>query len=484
MNKLQPKIKFTLALIQAGCTRAGKKLMDIISQNKILFIRNKKKYLLTLTLIGVILLGLLKFGSKLLSTSTLSEGMVGLFNQQDLPLIVTNLISLPLVKLDKSALPQPVLAQDWQVNNNATVYTFKLKDNLYWNDGTKLKSSDIKFNLIDVTVAYPDEKTIEFRLADSFSPFPTLLTQPVFKGDTLIGIGKYKVIDKNLTQRLITKLVLQSEDKNYPKIYIRFYPDEKTLKTAFEIGEVDTLLGVSDEGEFASNPFIKLKQFDLFNKLVAIFYNTKDPILSDKNLRIGLSLATLKPEDKILAKTPVPPTSWAFNKDTKQLIGSQQLAESYLKKVKNGKDKQLVLTTTPALASLAQNIAQAWKDLDLKVVVRIESGIPQNFQALLISQPIPADPDQYILWHSTQEKTNLTKYSSECCPSSARVDKDLEDGRRITDLQIRKEKYFDFQKIIVDDAPATFLYFPRFNVVYRKKAGDLLNKVLDLQIPM
>lgn len=484
MSKLQPKIKFVLALIHAGCTRLCKKLVDIFSQNKILFIKNKRKYLLILTLIVVVSLGVLKFSPKLLFTKTLSQGLVGLFNQQDLPAHVTNLISEPLVRLDRSGLPQPILVQSWQVNNDATVYTFKLKDNLYWSDGTKLQSFDIKFNLTDVTVSYPDEKTIEFKLADSFSPFPTLLTSPVFKRDTLIGIGKYKIIDKNLTQRLITKLILQSEDKNYPKIYIRFYPDEKTLKTAFEIGEVDTLLGVSDEGEFVGNPFIKLKQLDLFNRLVAIFYNTKDPILSDKNFRIGLSLATSKPDTKILAKTPIAPTSWAFNQDTKQIIDNKQSAKNYLKKVKNNQDKQLVLTTTPSLAHLAQNIAQAWKDLDIKVVVRVESGVPQNFQALLISQPIPADPDQYILWHSTQEKTNLTKYSSGCCPSSARVDKDLEDGRKTTDLQVRKEKYLDFQKIIIDDAPATFLYFPKFNVVYRKKSEALLNKVLDLQIPL
>ena len=107
--------------------------------------------------------------------------------------------------------------------------------------------------------------------------------------------------------------------------------------------------------------------------------------------------------------------------------------------------------------------------------LRIETGIPQNFQALLITQSIPTDPDQYFLWHATQTKTNLTKYDSK------RVDKDLEDGRKIITEEDRKQKYFDFQKTLLEDAPAAFLYFPKYNIVYLKKVESLLDKVLNIQ---
>ena len=100
----------------------------------------------------------------------------------------------------------------------------------------------------------------------------------------------------------------------------------------------------------------------------------------------------------------------------------------------------------------------------------------QNFQALLITQKIPSDPDQYSLWHSTQSETNISKFSS------PRVDKDLEDGRKISDLETRKQKYQDFQKVLLDHAPATFLYFPKYKVIYLKKIEIDLMKILDLQI--
>ena len=145
--------------------------------------------------------------------------------------------------------------------------------------------------------------------------------------------------------------------------------------------------------------------------------------------------------------------------------------------------ENILLTSTPNLEEVAKKVIGNWKQLGLNFNLRVESGIPQNFQALLITQSIPYDPDQYFLWHSTQTNTNLSKYSSDCCPQSARVDKDLEDGRKAVNEEDRKTSYLDFQKTLMEDAPATFLYFPKHNIVYLKKAEKNLDRVLKLQLP-
>lgn len=408
---------------------------------------------------------------------TLSEGMVGVYSRSNLPASVANLISRPLVSIDKNGRPQPELAEGWQVNNNATVYTFSLKKDLSWNDGSKVKSSDIKFNLPDVEVSYPSDTVIEFRLADSFTPFPSLLTAPVFKDSSLLGVGNFRVGREERNHDLIKKLLLSPVSGSLPVISIYFYPDERTAKTAFELGEVESLIGFSDGVSLQGQPSVEFKKISGFNKLVAIFYNTKDPVLSDKNMRRALSAATpvIDGEDK--AMTPIPSPYWAHNMDVKESLGDSDSAQNYLDKVQSGSDSTITLTTVPSLAFLGERIVRSWKENGIQAVLRVESGIPQNFQALLLSEPIPADPDQYALWHSTQTNTNLSKYSS------PRVDKDLEDGRKTGDPEKRKEKYLDFQKVLVDDSPATFLYFPKTQVVYRKKAGDNLNKILPLQFP-
>ncbi|EKD90004.1 MAG: Extracellular solute-binding protein, family 5 [uncultured bacterium] len=135
---------------------------------------------------------------------------------------------------------------------------------------------------------------------------------------------------------------------------------------------------------------------------------------------------------------------------------------------------EIILTATPNLEEVGKEIIGSWKKLGFDAKLRVESGIPQNFQALLITQSIPIDPDQYFLWHGTQTKTNLTRYNSK------RVDKDLEDGRKIVTEEERKEKYFDFQKTLLEDTPATFLYFPKYNIVYLKKVEPLLEKIPNL----
>ena len=76
------------------------------------------------------------------------------------------------------------------------------------------------------------------------------------------------------------------------------------------------------------------------------------------------------------------------------------------------------------------------------------------------------DPDQYTLWHSGQ-MNNITNYKN------LRIDKLLEDGRQTVDIQSRIKIYADFQKYLLDDAPATFLYFPDIYTVTRNSAAQL-----------
>lgn len=487
IENIRRKIVFLYLIVSHSLFRYWQKLTkknDLRNQPKnrlslLNLLLQSKKYLAIFLLLLSALIVILKLGVDDYRRETVSEGVVGIYTGNTLPQSVAVLISQPLVGLDKSGKPEPRLASGWQVNNDATVYTFKLRENLYWNDGTELKSSDIRFNLHDVEVSYPDDSTIEFKLADSFYPFPSLLTAPVFKGDSLTGIGKFKVTSWEVSKNIITKLILSQTQigGDLPDVIIRFYPDENIARIAFGLGEIQSLIGLNDEGGLKNQPGVKFKKVPNFNKLVAVFYNTKDPALSDKNLRKALSYATPEIEGEEKAKTSIPTNSWAFNNSIKSMTGDMDSAKTYLGKV-SGKTGTVTLTTTPLFSDLGEKVVQSWKKAGINAVLRVESGIPQNFQALLIAQVIPSDPDQYTLWHSTQIKTNVSRYDT-----NKRVDKDLEDGRKSGDMEKRKEKYVDLQKVLADDAPATFLYFQKSWVVYRQKSEATLNKVLNLQIP-
>ena len=109
----------------------------------------------------------------------------------------------------------------------------------------------------------------------------------------------------------------------------------------------------------------------------------------------------------------------------------------------------------------AKQIAEIWKKLNIDVKIKVTDKVPSVFQIFLGEFNVPSDPDQYALWHSDQIN-NITHYSN------LRIDKILEDGRKELDIEKRKIIYADFQKYMVVDPPASFLFFPYTYEVTRK----------------
>lgn len=439
-------------------------------------IRRKFRLVAFFGFLLIAVLILLGFLSRATFRPTITEGIIGVYEEGNLPSTVTNLISKSLVKMDETGTPIPDLAESWDATDEAKEYKIKLKNGLIWSDNTPVKSSEIKIDIPDVTLEYPDDSMLLFKISDPFSPFLSLLTRPVLKNRDLVGIGPYKVDSVKKEGLYIKRMNLSPVGENdLPKIVLKFYPNEKIAKNALKIGEVQALFDVTDTTGLDGKT---ISQFGkpTFRQIVTIFYNTADPILSDENFRLALSFGAPSIEGEIESKTSIPPNSWAFNSDVKDFLDNLEQAKASLSKVQKGKSDQITLTATSSLASVGERVVEEWKKLGVNAVLRTESGIPQNFQALLITQNIPSDPDQYSLWHSTQQGTNISKIST------PRIDKDLEDGRKTLDLEVRKARYQDFQKVLLDRAPATFLYFPKYNVVFLKKVEKELKKVLDLQL--
>ncbi len=408
---------------------------------------------------------------------SVSEGVVGTYTENDLPESVTGLLSQSLIKIDKNGTPRGDLVASWETDKDAKNYTFKLKNNLRWSDGTQLKASDLDLKLpSDVTTEVKDDKTLLFKINESFSPFPAMLTKPVLKLNSNLGTGLYKIVEVKKDSIFVKKIRLRADRKDLPDVVFRFYPSEKIAKNALRIGEVQSLVGISEIEDLKKDKTLSLWSKTNYNQIVTIFYNTKDAILSDDNFRLTLSFAAPSLKEETEAVTSIPPGSWAFNPSVKDYLDNPEQAENYWGRVKNGKDQTVVLTATSSLKATGERVVEAWRKNGINAELRVESGIPQNFQALLIAQNIPSDPDQYSLWHSTQTQTNISKVSN------PRIDKDLEDGRKSADLDIRKARYQDFQKVLLDHSPATFLYFSKYNVVYLKKIENNLKKVLNLQL--
>jgi len=376
----------------------------------------------------------------------------------NLPSYIQDRISDGLTSIDESGNFQPNLAANWQIIDDGKTYIFKLKPDIYWQDGSRLVASDINYSFKDVDIDIPDDQTIIFKLKEPFAPFPSIVSQPIFKRThtpilqlvnrtNIIGTGEYKITKLNLSGNYLGQINLESD---HDRLIYRFYHTENAAITAFKLAEVDQLEDLSQLDDLADWNTITITTKLDPQKYIGVFFNTRDTNLSSKNVRQALAYTIPdKPTDDTRAYSPISPKSWAYNPKVKPYDYSFDSAQKLLADYKT--DFELELTTTPSYADMAEDIKTSWEQLGFKIKLKVVNfPDTSNYQILLAGQQIPFDPDQYLLWHSTQA-TNITGYQN------AKVDKLLEDGRKEIDQKKRKEIYLDFQRFLVEDTPAAFI---------------------------
>lgn len=388
-------------------------------------------------------------------------GFVGRYSVDDLPLQIQNEISFGLTKIDEKSNVVPGLAESWETQNEGRVWLFYLGD-FKWQDGSRVLAKDIVYKFSDVETEVIGEKTIKFSLKDPFSPFPSVVSRPVFKRG-LLGVGDSKVLKiTNITGgKFIESIKLSSINKSSTDKEYRFYPTEDAARIAFKLAEVTKLNNLVDPKELKDWKNLNISPKIREDLYAGVFINNQDPIFSDKSARQALAYAIDKDKfDSERALGPISPFSWAYNPQIKQYNYNPKRARELLSDLPKEQRNNLSiqLATTPTLLSYAEKIKSDWDEIGVSTKIQVSNTVPESFQALLAIQAIPPDPDQYSSWHSTQEQTNITKYKNS--KESQRIDKLLEDGRRILDQEERKKIYLDFQRFLVEDCPVIFLFHP------------------------
>lgn len=416
------------------------------------FLTKHKKIILAASFIGIIASStaprLLQIIPRRFHVRTI--GLVGSFKQNDLPEIIIEKIGNGLTKIDNTGQVIPDLASEWSISDDGKVYIFKLDRSRKWSDGTQVFAKDVHLSIESVEKETIDDQTIKFSLKEPFAPFPAVLSKPIFKPG-MIGTGPYILTKLKKNGDFIILLSI-TNPINHDTITYKFYRTTQEVVTALKLGEINEIDGLASTKDIPD-----WKEFEVIPKLnldryIAIFFNTKDNQLSEKSFRQALAYAIPnKPQGPERAISPVNPNSWGYNPQVKLYNSDPNQAKELIKSIYDDQEyPSLELVTFLPYLNLAEDIARAWTDLGVKTSVKVATEAPTEFQVLLIGQQISPDPDQYILWHSTQP-TNITGYSS------PKVDKLLEDGRKEIDQNKRKDIYRDFQRFLVEDTPAIFL---------------------------
>jgi peptide/nickel transport system substrate-binding protein len=312
-----------------------------------------------------------------------------------------------------------------------------------------------------------------------------------------IGTGPFKFAEVTTRRRTgdITSLSLVRNDAYHADrpfldgITFTFFPTHEEAIQAFQASNVDGVgflpLQLTSQVESRRRLIHRL----LLPQYFALFFNQQNnDVLNEDGVRAALALATdrqqiinealsgqgrplqapllLRPDDPSAAASP------AANPET----AKQNLAESGWEDrdgdgIREKGDKKLTvkITTTdwPDYIKTAEIIRQQWSAIGVAVELEhlgagtIQQSViqPRDYQVLLFGQILPAEPDPYPFWHSTQTRSpglNLALFKNED------VDRLLEEARKESDAGKRQEMLREFGNKILELNPAVILYQPYY----------------------
>ncbi len=396
--------------------------------------------------------------------------MVGSYDLSHLPDEVLEKISHGLVYVNEKGQIIPALTSSWEMINGGQEFHFHIKNNLVWDDGKDFTAKDLEYSFKDVQVKIIDKNTIYFILNKKLPIFPTYLTKPVLRYPLHGVVGLYKVDNLKISQGIVKEIYLSPNKADLPLLVYKFYADENKLINAYKTGEINkmTLYRKTLAEPFSDWKNTKVSRSIDYSRVMTLFFNFKNKLLSEKDIRQAIALTI--PYKELgefgeLANSPISPASWAYNSELKHTVEDLATAKDTLKKdaEDSSASAKLNFETFYDYLNTANLIDNNLKDAGLATNVTL-SNIDQSadFDLLLAFWQIPKDPDQYFFWHSTQTQGNILNYKN------VKVDKLLEDGRSTLSTSGRRGFYLQFQKAIADDIPAIFLYYPYAYTVERK----------------
>lgn len=411
-----------------------------------------------------------------------------------------------LVDIDSKGKIVPELATSWKISSDGKTYTFNLRKNVKFQDGTIFDAKAVKFNLereLNPKFASPriseigviknvkilDKYKVQFQLKQPYSPLLTILTDRsgMMLSPTAIkkeganfsnhpvGTGPYQFVER-VKQDHITVKVFEGYWGKKPKVQtILYHPyaDGNVRLTNLSSGNVDLVntIDYKDIDQIKKNQKLKLDEKDAIG-FQGIALNVHRAPLNNIKIRQAINLAI---DRKAIAKvifhnyvtpaaTPLPASSWAHDSDIKIPNGNTAAAK---KLVEESGIKNVHFTLKiPAGSSQNQQLGQIVQSMLKKVGIHvklemvefgtmIQQGTEHNFDALNLGWSGRLDPDGTIYsWFVTKGSNNDMGYSN------AKVDKWLNEARTVSSKSERKSLYDKVSQKIWEDAPYIPLYYP------------------------
>jgi peptide/nickel transport system substrate-binding protein len=357
---------------------------------------------------------------------------------------ITALVYSGLMRALPDGTMAPDLAESYTLSENELDYTFTLRADAVFHDGTVVTADDVVFTIKTVqnpeyksphrtewegvSIEALDERTVHIVLPRPYAPFleiatlgilPRTLWQNVSPEDfpfhrlntSPIGSGPYEITDSKEDSRGSPEEYTLSSFKKFAlgepyiaEIIVRFFASEEDAVKALERGTIESLAAISPESITTDmNAHVRRSPLP---RIFAVFFNqTKNAVFTDSKLREALSVVA--PRTEIINQTmrgfgvpingPLPPNFINSETPYAPLPLEERRAEAARILDAAGwrigddgvrrKDKQelsfsIATADTPELSTAADLLAAEWRLVGARVTVKVFSPGDLNVAAI------------------------------------------------------------------------------------------------------
>ncbi|MFO8042878.1 MAG: glutathione ABC transporter substrate-binding protein [Alkalispirochaeta sp.] len=420
-----------------------------------------------------------------------------------------------LIYMEEDGSLTPMLATDWEANDDSTVWTFQIREGVTFHDGEPLNAEAVAVNLRrfvdpDVGAAYAfllgtvesieatGEYELTMELSQPFAPilahlshsFIGIVSPAQLEGlgpdDTFeipIGTGPYRMTEWSRGEQIVLEV-----NENYygdlseiPTIEFDFIPESSALIVALETGEADAIMRVppQETDRLEAIPEIEVVYETSVRTVYIGFNNQKEPF-DDPRVRQALNYAVDKQAivdglfDGVfnVSDAPVVPAvfghtsvgPYEYNPERARELLAEAGFEDGLDMTLHHPTGRYLLDATVAeavqdmLAEVGVNATLETREWSSYLEFTSQPPEEAEYDAFMLgwgTVTLDSDYGLYALLHSRQWNPNGNNrgfYENE------RVDELLDDARVETDREAREELYAEAIELIWEDAPWIFLY--------------------------
>jgi len=436
----------------------------------------------------------------------------------------------------------PGLAQSWDISKDGLTYTFKLRPNVKFHDGTPFNAEAVKFvferQLNDkgpyyATGTYPyvkgflgnvagvevlDAGTVQIKLKAPLAPFLQYLAHQslfMFSPESLkkwgkdvvkhpVGTGPFKLDAWEPGVRV----VLARNDEYWggaPKIRQAIYVpivEAQARLVALKTGDIDLTMDVPPDSldELRRDPNVVVAE----SNSSAVWYvmlNTRHPILKDRRVRQALNHAVNKDAiirdilrgTAIVSRGPMSPVYGTFYEDnTARYPHDLDKARALLREAGHPNGFELTFLVPESgsgmqspveMATVIQaNLAQIGVRAKIQTMewgAYLRKYLEQPDMAEMSWNPSIGDPDHMMYMLLSSDR--FPPAFNAGYYQNDRVDDLLRRARTTVDEKARVPLYREAQKLVVEDAPWIFVDHGKQVIVHRKRVqGFKLHPNFDL----